>query len=222
MITPETINVMFSDEYVVVVDKPSGVLTTPAHGEISLVDILNQRFFGRFQLFVVHRLDRETSGLLVFARTPSVAKGLAEQFAKHSAEREYVAVVAGHIPEPRGCIEWPVNGKKAKTHYEVIKHLETSTYLLLRLSTGRRNQIRYHLSELGFPIIGDERIGGSKAAMSHWPHKRIALHAKSLRFWHPVLARNEYFEATLPLEFARFLVAEGLNLDALSGPARHS
>ena len=119
MTKPESIPVVYSDDSVIVVDKPAGVLTTPAHGEVSLVDILNQRFFGRFQLFVVHRLDRGTSGLLVFARTPQVAKDLALQFSRRQIEREYIAFVVGRVPDPSGSIDREVNGKKAKTHFEV-------------------------------------------------------------------------------------------------------
>ena len=208
MIKAETINVVYSDESLIVVDKPGGILTTPAHGEVSLVDVLNQRFFGRFQLFVVHRLDRGTSGLLVFARTPIVARHLSEQFARHSTEREYIAIVKGHVPDASGVIDSLVNGKKAKTFYEVHARLKTTTMLRLRLSTGRRNQIRIHVCDLGYPVVGDERIGGTQATSSHWTHTRIALHARSLRFLHPVLKSELSFESPLPLEMQQLLDIE--------------
>jgi 23S rRNA pseudouridine1911/1915/1917 synthase len=205
---PETINVTYSDEFLIVVDKPGGLLTTPAHGELSLVDLLNQRFIGRFQLFVVHRLDRGTSGLLVFARTPVVARHLSLQFAKHSIEREYVAIVKGHVPERRGFIEIDVNGKKAKTYYEVLERLDSTTIMRLRLSTGRRNQIRYHVSALGFPVVGDERIGGELARISGWQQARIALHARLLSFIHPVLKSKLHFESQLPVAMQEFIDIE--------------
>ena len=208
MTKAETINVIYSDESVIVVDKPGGILTTPAHGETSLVDVLNQRFFGRFQLFVVHRLDRGTSGLLVFARTPSVARNLSEQFAKRQIEREYIAVVKGHIAEPHGMIERAVNGKRAKTHYEVSERLHSTTALRICLATGRRNQIRHHFCDLGFPVIGDERIGGSFASHLQWPHPRIALHARLLRFWHPMRLEFLRFESPPPREMEDFIDSE--------------
>jgi 23S rRNA pseudouridine1911/1915/1917 synthase len=208
MTKPESIPVVYSDDCVIVVDKPAGILTTPAHGEVSLVDILNQRFFGRFQLFVVHRLDRGTSGLLVFARTPQVAKDLALQFSRHQIEREYIAFVVGRVPDPSGSIDREVNGKKAKTHFEVKEYLPSVTSLAIRLATGRRNQIRHHFSDTGFPVLGDERIGGERACSTDWPHQRIALHARSLRFWHPVVRQTMGFESDLPLEMEQFLNSE--------------
>jgi len=222
MMKPETINVIYSDESVVVVDKPGGILTTPAHGETSLVDVLNQRFFGRFQLFVVHRLDRGTSGLLVFARTPSVARNLSEQFAKRSIEREYIAIVTGHMGATQGVIEGDVNGKKAKTHYEVRERLNTTTSLAIHLATGRRNQIRHHFCGLGFPVVGDERIGGSRASHLHWQHQRIALHARLLRFWHPVRLNFLRFESPLPTVMEQFIISEKTLRDALTGPTCQS
>jgi RluA family pseudouridine synthase len=208
MMKPESIPVVYSDDSVIVVDKPAGILTTPAHAEISMVDILNQKFFGRFQLFVVHRLDRGTSGLLVFARTPQVAKDLALQFSRHLIEREYIAFVVGRVPDHSGCIDREVNGKKAKTYFEVKEYLASVTSLSIRLATGRRNQIRHHFSDTGFPVLGDERIGGERACSLGWPHQRIALHARSLRFWHPGVRQIMGFESSPPVEMEQFLDSE--------------
>jgi len=200
--------IIYSDEHLVVVEKPGGLLTTPAHGETALVDLLNQQFFGRFQMFVVHRLDRGTSGLLVFARTPFVASSLANQFAKHNIEREYIAIVVGHVEDQKGAIARKVNGKSACTHYEVKRRLAHTSLLTVRLSTGRRNQIRHHFSELGHPIVGDQRIGGANAQLPHWSYQRIALHARSLRFWHPGLLKFVGFESPLPDEMELLLRVE--------------
>lgn len=198
-------DVLYSDEHVIVVNKNAGLLSTPAHGENSLIDDLNRKFFGRHEVFAVHRLDRETSGLLVFARTPSTARELASQFARHSVERQYIAIVAGALDQAKGSFDGAINGKRALTHFQTISTYTDSTFVSLRLETGRRNQIRIHLANDGHPIIGDSRLGKHRSEHPAWNHKRIALHAKTLGFWHPERRESLAFESIMPIEFTRFL-----------------
>ncbi len=178
------------DEHVLVVSKAKGVLTTPAHGEEGLVDELDRLYFGRERLKVVHRLDKETSGVLVFARSEPAARQIAAQFAKHDVEREYHATVSGKVEADAGTIAEDVLGKKAKTHFRVERRGEGTTELSLRLETGRRNQIRLHLAGIGHPILGDERFGGPK-----WHLPGIALHAGSLGFRHPATGETVRFHS---------------------------
>ncbi len=171
---------LHKDEHVLVVAKAKGVLTTPAHGEEGLIDELDRLHVGRERLAVVHRLDKDTSGILLFARTKRAASMLAEQFSRHTVMREYVAVVSGRVEEDSGTITQPVLGKGAVTNFHVESRAGNQTTLILRLKTGRRNQIRRHVASMGHPILGDIRFGGPQ-----WDRDGIALHARSLGFVHP-------------------------------------
>ncbi len=175
-----THTLLHKDDQVLVVAKAKGVLTTPAHGEEGLVDELDRLYVARERLAVVHRLDKDTSGILVFARTKSAATMLAEQFSRHVVVREYVAVVSGRVATESGTITQPVLGKRSVTDFRVESRDENRTTLVLRLKTGRRNQIRRHVSSMGYPILGDVRFGGPP-----WDQQGIALHARVLGFNHP-------------------------------------
>ena len=191
------------------VDKGAGLLTVPAHGDPCLLDalqrLLDRQSFGRHALLPVHRLDRETSGLLVFARSPAVAAGLAPQFSAHRVEREYVAVLAGELRDDAGTIRDRLDGKAAVTHFTVRTRRLGTTAVTIRLGTGRRNQIRRHGAGLGHPVVGDTRFAPELARHPDWPLPRLALHARVLGFRHPVLKQALRFEAPLPEAFAPFL-----------------
>lgn len=217
--------VVYSDEHLVVVNKEPGILTVPtSRGERqTLVDLLSTHL-GRGQrsrgkVSVVHRLDRDTSGLLVFGRTPAVAKDLIAQFAAHKPEREYAAIVAGEVAQDKGTIRSHLatdkalnqrsvdqrvkgqRGELAITHYDVQARYGDATLVAVKLETGRRNQIRVHFSEMGHPILGDVRYRAEEAVHRLWPHKRLALHARVLGFRHPITKKILRFEAALPKEF---------------------
>lgn len=216
---------VYEDPYLVVVDKAPGVLTVPNHGEPDTLQAAVQAYLGRGRkkrprLFIVHRLDRETSGLLVIARTPDVAHELKGQFAAHSPERMYVALVAGSVQDDTGTvrsrlatdaalnqrsISFPDVGKLAVTHYRVVQRLAGATAVEVRLETGRRNQIRVHFSEAGHPVLGDPRYAPEQARHPRWKTRRMALHAAVLGFEHPVTKRTLRFESPLPPEMADFL-----------------
>lgn len=198
--------VFYQDEHLVVVHKEAGLLTVPSHGEPALVDRLEARLdkerFGRHRLRVVHRLDRQTSGLLVFARTPTVAAALAKLFAAHRVERRYRAIVAGRLTEERGVIDAKLDGKRALTRYEIVLRLEDATELSIQLGTGRRNQIRRHFADRGHPILGDSRYRADLALRTDWPLPRLALHAETLGFVHPMTRAALRFSAAVPWELS--------------------
>lgn len=200
--------ILHADEHVAVVVKDAGLLTVPAHGERCLVHELEAALdrikFGRHGLKVVHRLDKLTSGVLVFARTPDAARLLAKQFAAHATEREYVAVVIGNLPLEAGTIAHDLDGKHAVTHFEVTARHGHATTIAVRLETGRKNQIRRHVAAEGHPVVGDERVAGDVARHSAWSFPRIALHARLLGFRHPRSGDLLHFEAPVPEEFKVF------------------
>ncbi|HEX6160962.1 MAG TPA: RluA family pseudouridine synthase, partial [Thermoanaerobaculia bacterium] len=198
---PPELSILHEDGDVIVVYKANGLLTvaTERERETTAQAYLNQYVGarrGQERIQVVHRLDRETSGVLLFAKNAHAREQLKEQFMEHSIDRLYVAVVEGTLVPPKGTIEsWlrerrdlkMVSGpphpeaKLAVTHYETVKTNARYSMVEVRLETGRKNQIRAHLSEAGHPVLGD-RMYGSEIN----PIGRLALHAKRLGFIHPV------------------------------------
>ncbi|WP_141735080.1 RluA family pseudouridine synthase [Oligoflexus tunisiensis] len=213
---------LFRDEHLVVVSKEAGVLTVPTdrREKNTLVDLLSNFLAGGqsrgAKVCVVHRLDRDTSGILVFGLRPAVAEDLIRQFAARKPEREYYAIVAGKLAQDQGEIRSLLQtdkalnqksgstGELAITHYRVIARYPDSTLVAVNLETGRRNQIRVHFAEMGHPILGDVRYERDRALHPSWPYKRLALHARMLGFSHPVTRRELRFETELPEEFKRF------------------
>jgi len=218
---------VYEDPYLLVVEKAAGVLTVPNHGEPDTLLGAVQSYLGRGRkkpppVLVVHRLDRETTGLLVLARTADVAHALKTQFAAHKPERMYLAIVAGHLPAESGTFRsrlatdpslnqrstsHPNAGKLAITHYRVRQRVPGATAVEVRLETGRRNQIRVHFSEARHPVLGDPRYTPEQARHPRWKTRRMALHAAVLGFTHPETGRALRFEAPPPEELARFLAS---------------
>jgi RNA pseudouridylate synthase len=163
---------VFEDDSVVVVEKPAGLVTapTPESDRGDLFDQLRRRDAG--PVFLVHRLDLPTSGLLVFARTPEANRVLGAAFARHDVEREYVAVVAG-TSVPAATIDRPIQGRRAVTHVSPVESLHQATLLSVRLETGRSHQIRIHLAGEGHPVLGDSQHGGELARRYPMPPPRI-------------------------------------------------
>jgi 23S rRNA pseudouridine1911/1915/1917 synthase len=201
---PHTI--VFEDEDVVVVDKPAGVLTapTPESDRNNLASLLARRPGGA-PVHVVHRIDLETSGLLVFAKTEQANRALSERFRTHDLEREYLVVVAGAFPDGVRVIDRPVGGKRAVTHVAIEERLGArATLLRCRLETGRTHQIRLHVQAEGHPVLGDPRYGG--APISPRP-PRMALHATLLAFAHPRTEAPLSFSSPWPPDLAGWLDA---------------
>lgn len=219
--------IVFEDAQLLVVIKPAGLLTVPTKREETNTLVAKATEYvrhvggGRGAL-AVHRLDRGVSGLLVLGKSPEIVRQLKDQFADNKPEREYVALVAGHVRQRQGTFQSLLAtdkdlnrfstedeeiGQLAITHYRVVARLDEATLVQVRLETGRRNQIRVHFAEAGHPVLGDERYRPDQSAHRRWPHARLALHARLLGFTHPATHQPLRFEAPLPAEMDEFLRA---------------
>lgn len=196
--------VVFEDADVVVVDKPSGLLTAPTpEGDRGTLAYLLGRKLG--PVFVVHRLDLATSGLLVFARTDEANRALSERFRAHDLDREYLAVLAGAAPFESRDVEEPVGGRGALSRFTVVERLgERATVVRCRLETGRTHQIRLHARFLGHPILGDGRYGGPLPPGLPEP-PRLCLHATLLGIVHPRSGEKLAFESPFPEDLSAWL-----------------
>jgi 23S rRNA pseudouridine1911/1915/1917 synthase len=221
------IDVLYEDAALLVINKPAGLLAVPlprkSH-EPAATDYLEQhlRSRGRQRPQVVHRIDRDTSGLIVVARTASAASALKAQFERHTAERIYLAIVYG-VPHPesgtwrdrmtwddRALLQRPAasrdpRGKDAICHYTVTQAFEGSALIEVRLVTGKRNQIRLQAQLHGHPLVGEQRYTVPDADRVEIPFKRQALHAWKLALRHPVDERRLEFEAPMPADFRGLL-----------------
>jgi 23S rRNA pseudouridine1911/1915/1917 synthase len=220
------VDVRYADDDVVVVAKPAGLVvhSGAGHADGTLVNGLLARFpemasvGDALRPGIVHRLDRDTSGLLVAARSARAYESLVQQISTRSVERRYVALAWGALSSPRGVIDAPIGrstarrtrmavretGKEARTEYEVRTTFDTPVCALLdcRLETGRTHQIRVHLSAIGHPIVGDATYGGARETIKL---DRPFLHAALLAFDQPTTGERLEFEDPLPAELARVL-----------------
>ncbi len=227
-VIPENIplDIVYEDEYLLVVNKPKGMVVHPAAGNFSgtLVNALLYHCKGQLSGIngvnrpgIVHRIDKDTSGLLVVAKGDAAHNGLAEQFAVHSIRREYQAVVYGNLKQDKGTIDAPIgrhpvlrkqmaitpnNSKRAVTHFEVIERFNGFTHIKCHLETGRTHQIRVHMASLGHSIAGDEVYGPKKVIKSL---QGQCLHAKVLGFTHPITKEEMLFDSQLPSYFTQFI-----------------
>jgi len=205
------LKIVHLDDAIVVIDKPSGLLSmgSEREKEKTAYRILNDHLKGhakspRQQVFIVHRLDRETSGLMMFARTESVRTALQRNW--QTVTKRYLAVVEGVLANPKGTLRDRLaedqslkvhrvdkGGELAITHYRVLRTHRDKSLLELELETGRKNQIRVQLAALGHPIVGDRKYGARTD-----PVRRLALHSSELRFRHPVSGAPMEFRCALP------------------------
>jgi len=194
--------IVFTAEHVTVVDKPAGLVTapTPESDRGDLLDQLAQRFG---EVYLVHRLDLPTSGLLVFARTRDANKRLGDAFVRHDVDREYRAVAIGGLTAQ--TIDRPIEGRRAVTHVAVREALAGATLVAVTLETGRTHQIRIHLAGLGHPLAGDHQHGGELARTFVPRPPRLALHAAVLGFTHPATGERVRFEREVPADLAAWI-----------------
>lgn len=211
------IKILYEDEHLVVVDKPEGLLSVASdfEHELSAHGLLKRRFHTK-RVYPVHRLDRETSGVMVFAYSEQARDGLKEQFAAHSITREYYAIVEGKIDPAEGTwssflaedalyVVKPTTpdhkgAKHAITHYATVAQSAKWSGLRLTLETGRKNQIRVHCKASKHPVVGDVKYGSVVN-----PIGRLCLHAHKLGFFHPVKKKPLSFESPLPESFFSLL-----------------
>ena len=238
-VLPENIplNIVYEDKYLLVVNKPSGMVVHPAVGNHTGTLVNAVMFHCGDQLSsingvvrpgIVHRIDKDTSGLLVIAKTDAAHRGLAEQFAVHSIKRAYRAVVYNNIKEDDGRVDAPIGrnpkdrlkmavvsadkGRRAVTNYHVIERSGKFTYVECRLETGRTHQIRVHMAYIGHPLLGDPLYGPRKG-MSGLTGQ--VLHAKELGFVHPITGEYMEFDSELPSEFVKALKKAGFDTERL-------
>jgi len=232
------LEVVFEDAHLIVVNKPAGLVVHPAAGnpDGTLVNALLHHCRGQLSGIngvarpgIVHRIDKDTSGLLVVAKTDAAHEGLARQFADHSITRAYLAVCAGHPAPPMGTISGRIGrsdanrkkmavlppdstrGKHAVTHYKTLKLLRYCALIECRLETGRTHQVRVHCASIGHPLLGDQTYGrtpaGLRPLLKQLGFARQALHAALLGFDHPITGERVDFRAELP-EDMRELIDE--------------
>ena len=194
--------IVFADDHVIVADKPAGLVTapTPESDRGDLLDQLAQRYG---EVYLVHRLDLPTSGLLVFARTREANKRLGDAFVHHDVDREYRAVAIGELGPQ--IVDRPIQGKRAVTTLDVVERLAGATLVSARLETGRTHQIRIHLAGLGHPVAGDRQHGGDASRTFTPRPPRLALHAALLGFTHPATGERVRFERAMPDDLAAWL-----------------
>lgn len=228
--------VVFEDEHLIVVDKPAGLVVHPAAGnpDGTLVNALLHHCRGQLSGIggvarpgIVHRIDKDTSGLLVVAKTDKAHEGLAVQFADHSIERAYLAITTGRPMPSAGTIRGSIGrsshdrkkmalveegrGKHAVTHYRTVEVLKNAALVECRLETGRTHQVRVHLASIGHSLLGDPAYGRPSSAirpiLQRLSFRRQALHAAELGFVHPVTTEIVRFHSPLP-EDLRALIDE--------------
>lgn len=215
------LDVFYEDSDIVVINKPVGLTVHPATG--AYTDTLVNGLLGRFEELsdvnghvrpgIVHRLDKDTSGLIVVAKTNVAHARLARQFEKHTVIKQYIALVQGIVQFDQGMIDAEIGshkkyydqrrivddgeGKEAVTRYQVIKRFKNTTLVALYPHTGRTHQLRVHMKHLGHPILGDEKYGRKDS------FSRLALHAQSIAFNHPITKEYIEFSCTPPAEFLK-------------------
>jgi 23S rRNA pseudouridine1911/1915/1917 synthase len=228
------LTIVFEDEHLIVIDKPAGLVVHPAAGnpDGTLVNALLHHCAGNLSGIggvarpgIVHRIDKDTSGLMVAAKNDRAHEGLAKQFAVHSIDRRYKAIVTGRPNPPAGSIDAPLarspanrkkiaivrTGKRAVTHYRTLQPLKDAALVECRLETGRTHQVRVHMASIGNPLLGDPVYGRTKAV--HRPlletlrFRRQALHAAHLGFIHPVKSNALSFDSELPADMQELFTA---------------
>lgn len=199
--------VLFEDEHVIAAYKPAGLLSapTPESDRNNLISVLSHRLTPPERLYVVHRLDLHTSGVLLVARTEAANQRLSEVFRDHDLVRRYEAWVVGHVRDSECTVREPVGGKSATTHFRVLARLvhdgQPLTHLEAVLETGRTHQIRIHAAHLGHPVVADLRYGRRES----WHPVRLGLHAKQLSLAHPISGTPLDLLAPAPDDLAEWL-----------------
>ena len=219
------IDIIYEDNDIIVVNKPKGMVVHPANGnpDGTLVNAIMaickdslSGIGGEIRPGIVHRLDKDTSGLLIVAKNDKAHVNMSEQIKNHEVKKTYIALVRGIVKENEATIDMPIgrsrsdrkkmavdkNGRNAVTHIKVLKRYDKYTLLEINIETGRTHQIRVHLSHIGYPIIGDYTYSNGK---NEFGVVGQCLHAKSLEFKHPITGKKMKLEATLPDYFENIL-----------------
>ena len=220
-----SIDIVYEDDDIVVVNKPKGLVVHPANGnpDGTLVNAIMAKcksslsgIGGELRPGIVHRLDKDTSGLLIIAKNDKAHINMSEQIKNRNVKKIYIALVKGIVKENEATINMPIgrstkdrkkmavrkDGKEAVTHFRVIKRYDKYTLLELKIDTGRTHQIRVHMAEIGHPVVGDMVYSNGK---NEFGVEGQMLHAKSLDFKHPITGKEMHVEAELPEYFKQVL-----------------
>lgn len=219
---PHGLNIVHEDQDLIVINKPAGLLTIATDKEkrktaYAILSSYVKMADPNNKIFIIHRLDRETSGLLMFARNEKIKQQIQENWTSTIDQRTYIAVVEGEVEQQEGTIVSWLNeskafivysfqnsqhGQKAITHYKKIKANNTFSLLQINLETGRKHQIRVHMQDIKHPIIGDSKYGSTQS-----PIRRMGLHAQVLAFTHPKTGELCRFETEIPKKFLQLFSA---------------
>lgn len=202
------IPVIYEDNWLLVLDKPSGLLTIPAPKKKlrTLSSILNEDLKSKgvsYRLHPCHRLDRETSGLIIYAKGKSIQRKIMQEFKLKKVKKTYIAFVEGRLPQDKGRITHPIDNRSAITEYKVTERRKGFSIVELAPITGRTNQIRIHLKQINHPILGETRYAFRRDFKIK--ARRLCLHAKALEFVHPVTKQRLLLYAELPVAMQDFL-----------------
>lgn len=228
------VEILYEDSDIIVVNKPKGMVVHPANGnpDGTLVNAIMaickdslSGIGGEIRPGIVHRLDKDTSGALIIAKNDKAHIQMSEQIKNHEVEKTYIALVRGFVKENEATINMPIgrstkdrkkmavtkNGKQAITHFKVLERFKNYTLLEVKIETGRTHQIRVHLTEIGYPIVGDTVYSNGK---NEWGIQGQCLHAKSLKFKHPITGKEMFIEAPMPEYFEKIISElEGIGKD---------
>jgi len=202
------IPIVYEDNWLLVVNKPPGLLTipTPKKELCTLTSILNEDLKKRklsYHLYPCHRLDRETSGLIVYAKGKSMQKKMMQEFWHKDIRKIYIAFIQGRLAKDQGNIRYPIEQKSAVTKYKIIEKRKDFSVVQIMPLTGRTNQIRIHFKRIGHPLVGETRFAFRRDFKLK--ARRLCLHAKKLEFVHPLTKKAISLEAPLPPDMEDFL-----------------
>ena len=224
------LEILYEDKDIIVVNKAKGMVVHPANGNpdgtlvnavMSICKDSLSGIGGEIRPGIVHRLDKDTSGVIVIAKNDKAHINMSEQIKNHKVEKTYIALVRGFVKESEATINMPIGrstkdrkkmavtkeGKSAITHFKVIERFGNYTLLEVKIETGRTHQIRVHLTEIGYPIVGDTVYSNGK---NEWNIQGQCLHAKSLKFKHPITGKEMFIEAPLPEYFENVISKLGI------------
>ncbi len=202
------IQVVYEDEWLLVLNKPSGLLTipTPKNEPRTLTSILNEDLKNKglsYRLYPCHRLDRETSGLIVYAKGKPMQRKMMEEFWRKNIKKTYIAFIQGRLPKDKGKIDYPIEGRSAITEYRIVEKRKDFSIAEIKPLTGRTNQIRIHFKQVGHPLVGETKFAFRRDFKLK--AKRLCLHAKILEFVHPLTKKFISLAAPLPYDMEDFL-----------------
>lgn len=203
------IPIIYEDQWLLVLDKPSGLLVIPAPGKThrTLTGILNEDATSRklpYRLYPCHRLDRETSGLIIYAKGKSAQQKMMQLFHKRTVKKTYIAFLKGRLSQQSGQINFPIEGTSATTKYKILGVKKNFCVVEVNPITGRTNQIRIHFKRLGHPVLGDAKFALRRDFVVK--AKRLCLHARQLEFMHPLTNKQISLQAPLPAYLNQLLV----------------